>query len=123
MNKVKINLNDYKEGIIVLVTIFQLIIMLYYINVKKDTNIKEKINYITPTKATFNEVFNSLNNIENLKVLEIEDLDTEWYTKVLITGDKEKIVEVTNKLENFEMYSYDISGTEGVLSVILEFYR
>lgn len=123
MNKVKINLNDYKEGIIVFLTIFQLLIMLYYINVKKDTNIKEEINYITPTKVTFNEVFNSLNNIENLKVLEIEDLDNEWYTKVLITGEKEKIVEVTNKLENFEMYSYDISGREGVLSVILEFYR
>lgn len=123
MNKMKINLNYYNGFIVVLLTFFQLGIMFYYSNFKKDNNMPQEVDYFIPKKVTFNEVFNSLSSVENLRVLEIEDLESEWYTKVLITGQREEIIKVVNELENFEMYNYDITGKEGVLSVIIELYR
>lgn len=123
MNKLKINLNDYKIFIIVFLTVFQLGIMSYYFNLKSDNNIPQEVDYIGSTKVTFNELFNSLNSLENLEILEIEDLDNEWHTKVLITGEKGEIIKAINELENFKMYDYDITGNKGVLSVIIELYR
>lgn len=123
MNKVKIDLNHYKEVIIILLTVFQLGIMFYYFNFRNDNNTMEEVEYVVATKVTFNEVFNSLNNIANLEILEIEDLDNEWYAKVSITGEEEKIIKAVNELEKFKMYNYDIVGKKGILSVIIELYR
>lgn len=123
MNKVTSNLNDYKIVIVVLVTVFQLCIMSYYFNLKNHDNMPKQLDYINPIKVTFNEVFNSLNSIENIEILEIEGLDNEWYIKASITGEKGEIIKAINELKNFKIYNYDIVGNKGVLSVIIELYR
>ena len=123
MNRVKINLNDYKIFIIVFLTVFQLCLMMYYSNFKNDNTVSQELDYIDSTQVTFNEVFDSLDSVENIEVLEIEDLGNEWYMKISITGEKEDIIKVINELKNFKMYKYDIDGNKGVLSVIIELYR
>lgn len=122
MNRFKINVNNYKGFIILILTFFQLTLMFYYFNLKKD-NISKEVISNTPINMSFNELSNSLNNIENLKILEIEDLDNEWYTKILITGEKDKIIKAISELEDFKIYNYDITGNKGILSVIMELYK
>ena len=41
----------------------------------------------------------------------------------MINGNNKKIKETINKLEKFEIYNYDISGKDNILTVILELYR
>ena len=57
------------------------------------------------------------------KILEVEDLGEKWYVKIMINGNNKKIKETINKLEKFEIYNYDISGKDNILTVILELYR
>lgn len=45
----------------------------------------------------------------------------------MISGNNKKIKEAINKLDesldNFQIYNYDISGKDNILTVILELYR
>ena len=75
-----------------------------------------------PEKLTFNEINNKLNIDENIEILEMEDLGEKWSVKIMINGNNEKIEELMNNLENIEVYNYDISGKDNILTVILELY-
>ena len=76
-----------------------------------------------PTKLTFNEISNDINIDKNIEILEVEDLGEKWYVKIMLNGNNKKIKEIINKLEKFEIYNYDISGKDNILTVILELYR
>ena len=52
----------------------------------------------------------------------MEDLGEKWSVKIMINGNNEKIEELMNNLENIEVYNYDISGKDNILTVILELY-
>lgn len=123
MSNIKIKLGEYKQIILVIITIIQIIIMFYYFRIENKTQDIEKINYNMTSKLTFNDINNDLNIDKNIEILEIEDLGENWYVKIMINGNNKKIEEIINKLEKFEIYNYDISGKDNILTVILELYR
>ena len=123
MSNLKIKLREYKQPILVIITLIQIIIMLYYFKIENKVQNIEEINYTMPSKLTFNEISNDLNIDKNIEILEVEDLGEKWYVKIMINGSNKKIKEIINKLEEFEIYNYDISGKDNILTVILELYR
>lgn len=122
MSKLKTKLGEYKQLILIIITFIQIIIMFYYFKIENNQDIKE-INYTIPSKLTFNEINNALNIDKNIQILEVEDLGEKWYAKIIINGNNKKIEEIINKMEVFEIYNYDISGKDNILTVILELYR
>ena len=123
MSSVKLNFSYYKQPILIIITLIQVIIMLYYFKIENKVQNIEEINYTMPSKLTFNEISNDLNIDKNIEILEVEDLGEKWYVKIMINGNNKKIKETINKLEKFEIYNYDISGKDNILTVILELYR
>ena len=123
MSNLKIKLGEYKQAILVIITIIQIIIMFYYFRIENKVKDIEKINYTMPSKLTFYEINNDLNIDKNIEILEVEDLGENWYVKIMIYGNNKKIEEIINKLELFEIYNYDISGKDNILTVILELCR
>ena len=123
MSKLKIKLEECKQIILVIITIIQIIIMFYYFRIENKLQDIEEINYNMTSKLTFNEISNDLNIDKNIEILEIEDLGENWYVKIMINGNNKKIEEIINKIEEFEIYNYDISGKDNILIVILELYR
>ena len=97
--------------------------MLYYFKIENSTEVVKEVNYTMPAKLTFNEINNEINIDKNIEILEVEDLGEKWYVKIMINGNNKKIKETINKLEKFEIYNYDISGKDNILTVILELYR
>ena len=97
--------------------------MFYYVRIENNFQEINEINYAMPSKLTFNEISNDLNIDKNIEILEVEDLEEKWYVKIMINGNNKKIEEIINKLEVFEIYDYDISGKDNILTVILELYR
>ena len=123
MSNLKIKLVEYKQVILVIITIIQIIIMFYYFRIENKLQDIEEINYNMPSKLTFYEISNDLNIDKNIEILEVEDLGENWYVKIMIYGNNKKIEEIINKLELFEIYNYDISGKDNILTVILELCR
>ena len=123
MSKLNINLKDYKEAIIIILTFIQIIVMFFYFNIKNEDQHFEEKNYSISDKLDFNEVNNSIDIDKNIDLLEIEDLDNRWYIKIKINGSKEKIEEVINKMEEIQICSYNIVGQGDNLAVILEIYK
>ena len=123
MSNLKIKLREYKQPILVIITLIQIMIMLYYLKIENKVQNIEEINYTMPSKLTFNEISNDLNIDKNIQILEVEDRGEKWYVKIMINGNNKKIEEIINKLEVFEIYNYEISGKDNILTVILELYR
>ena len=123
MSNLKIKLVEYKQVILVIITIIQIIIMFYYFRIENKLKDIEEINYNMPSKLTFYEISNDLNIDKNIEILEVENLGENWYVKIMIYGNNKKIEEIINKLELFEIYNYDISGKDNILTVILELCR
>lgn len=122
MNKLSIDLSQYKQPILVVITIIQIGIMFYYFNIDNKVENIETVKCVMPEKLTFNEINNKLNIDENIEILEMEDLGEKWSVKIMINGNNEKIEELMNNLENIEVYNYDISGKDNILTVIFELY-
>ena len=106
MSNLKIKLREYKQPILVIITLIQIIIMLYYFKIENKVQNIEEINYTMPSKLTFNEISNDLNIDKNIEILEVEDLGEKWYVKIMINGNNKKIEEIINKLEVFEIYNF-----------------
>ena len=123
MSSGKVNFSYYKQPILIIITLIQVIIMLYYFKIENSTEVVKEVNYTMPAKLTFNEINNEINIDKNIEILEVEDLGEKWYVKIMINGSNKKIKEIINKLEEFEIYNYDISGKDNILTVILELYR
>ncbi|MCI9304139.1 hypothetical protein [Clostridium sp.] len=127
MNNFKISIKYFKETILIALTIIQIIVMIYYSKVENSKEVYNEINYLNKEKLTFNNISNEININENIEIMEVEDLGEEWYIKLMISGNNKKIKEAINKLDesldNFQIYNYDISGKDNILTVILELYR
>lgn len=123
MRNLKIKLREYKQVILVIITIIQILIMFYYFRAENNGQDLKEVNYTIPSKLTFNDISNDLSINKNIEILEVEDLGENWYVKIMINGNNKKIEEIINKLEVFEIYNYDISGKDNILTVILELYR
>lgn len=123
MSSGKVNFSYYKQPILIIITLIQVIIMLYYFKIENSTEVVKEVNYTMPAKLTFNEINNEINIDKNIEILEVEDLGEKWYVKIMLNGNNKKIKETINKLEKFEIYNYDISGKDNILTVILELYR
>ena len=123
MSSGKVNFSYYKQPILIIITLIQVIIMLYYFKIENSTEVVKEVNYTMPAKLTFNEISNDINIDKNIEILEIEDLGEKWYVKIMINGNNKAIKETIDKLEKFQIYSYDISGKDNILTVILELYR
>lgn len=74
MSSVKVSLSQYKQPILVIITIIQVIIMLYYFKIENSIQDVKEVNYAVPTKLTFNEISNDINIDKNIEILEVEDL-------------------------------------------------
>ena len=74
MSSVKVSLSQYKQPILVIITIIQVIIMLYYFKIENSIQDVKEVNYAVPTKLTFNEINNYINIDENIELIEVEDL-------------------------------------------------
>ena len=123
MRNLKIKLREYKQVILVIITIIQILIMFYYFRAENNGQDLKEVNYTIPSKLTFNDISNDLSINKNIEILEVEDLGENWYVKIMINGNNKKIEEIINKLEVFEIYNYYISGKDNILTVILELYR
>ena len=123
MSSVKVSLSPYKQFILVIITFIQVIIMLYYFKIENSNKDVKEVNYTMPAKLTFSEISNDINIDKNIEILEVEDLGEKWYVKIMINGNNKTIKETIDKLEKFQIYSYDISGKDNILTVILELYR
>lgn len=127
MNNFKISIKYFKETILIALTIIHIIVMIYYSKVENSKEVYNEINYLNKEKLTFNNISNEININENIEIMEVEDLGEEWYIKLMISGNNKKIKEAINKLDesldNFQIYNYDISGKDNILTVILELYR
>lgn len=123
MRNLKIKLREYKQVILVIITIIQILIMFYYFRAENNGQDLKEVNYTIPSKLTFNDISNDLSINKNIEILEVEDLGENWYVKIMINGNNKKIEEIINKLEVFEIYNYDIAGKDNILTVILELYR
>jgi len=123
LRNLKIKLREYKQVILVIITIIQILIMFYYFRAENNGQDLKEVNYTIPSKLTFNDISNDLSINKNIEILEVEDLGENWYVKIMINGNNKKIEEIINKLEVFEIYNYDIAGKDNILTVILELYR
>ena len=123
MSNLKIDLSQYKQQILVFITIIQIGVMFYYFNLENKVENIETVKSVIPEKLTFKEINNNINIDKNIEILEIEDLGEKWSIKIMINGNSEKIEEIIDNLEKFEIYNYDISGNDNILTVILELYR
>ena len=123
MSSGKVNFSYYKQPILIIITLIQVIIMLYYFKIENSNKDVKELNYTMPAKLTFNEISNDINIDKNIEILEVEDLGEKWYVKIMINGNNKAIKETIDKLEKFQIYSYDISGKDNILTVILELYR
>lgn len=124
MNNLKVSIKYLKEAILIALTIIQVIVMIYYSKIESSKEVYKEINYTNKEKLTFNNISNDININENIEVIEIEDLGEKWYVKLMVNGNNKKVKETINKLdENFQIYNYDISGKDNILTVILELYR
>lgn len=123
MNKFKLYMHDNKESIIILLTFFQLLLFLFCSTIKKKENIKEMPVVMAKGNLVYSDVFNELNNIKNINILEMEEKTEKWNIKICISGSADNIVEVINKLEYFYIKSYNIIGKDGVLLANLELNR
>ena len=106
MNKFKLYMHDNKESVIILLTFLQ-----------------EMPVVMTKVNLLYSDVFNELKTIKNINILEMEERAEKWNIKIEISGNEENIVEVLDKLEFFDIKSYNIIGKDGVLLANLELYR
>ena len=58
MNKLSIDLSQYKQPILVVITIIQIGIMFYYFNIDNKVENIETVKCVMPEKLTFNEIIN-----------------------------------------------------------------
>ena len=84
---------------------------------------KEMPVVMTKVNLLYSDVFNELKTIKNINILEMEERAEKWNIKIEISGNEENIVEVLDKLEFFDIKSYNIIGKDGVLLANLELYR
>ena len=116
-------MHDNKESVIILLTFLQVLLFLFCSTIKEEKDIKEMPVVMTKVNLLYSDVFNELKTIKNINILEMEERAEKWNIKIEISGNEENIVEVLDKLEFFDIKSYNIIGKDGVLLANFELYR
>ena len=75
-------MHDNKESIIILLTFFQLLLFLFCSTIKKKENIKEMPVVMAKGNLVYSDVFNELNTIKNINILEMEEKTEKWNIKI-----------------------------------------
>lgn len=120
-------INKFKEvfkisDLIILLTVIQLIT---YTTVNlKNTKDEEVIEVVSNYKIeSFSEINNSLKDIKDVKVLNIENEHDKWNIKISLEGTKDDVIKRINKLGEFNIYNYNIVGNQEKLVLTLDLYR
>lgn len=122
MNKFKLYIEEHKESIIILITILQVISLVFFSGIKK----QEHKNEVIVTKhmlISYSEIAKELNKIKDIEVMEIENCGESWSIKIKLNGKANNIIKSIEELKNFTVKTYNINGKDNNLLTILELNR
>ena len=122
MNKFKFYIEEHKENIIILITILQVISLVFFSGIKK----QEHKNEVIVTKhmlISYSEIAKELNKIKDIEVMEIENCGESWSIKIKLNGKANNIIKNIEELKKFTVKTYNINGKDNNLLTILELNR
>ena len=122
MNKFKFYIEEHKENIIILITILQVISLVFFSGIKK----QEHKNEVIVTKhmlISYSEIAKELNKIKDIEVMEMENCGESWRIKIKLNGKANNIIKNIEELKKFTVKTYNINGKDNNLLTILELNR
>lgn len=122
MNKFKLYIEEHKESIIILITILQVISLVFFSGIKKQ-EYKNEVIVTKPMLISYNEIAKELNKIKDIEVMEIENCGESWSIKIKLNGKAYNIIKSIEELKNFTVKTYNINGKDNNLLTILELNR
>lgn len=122
MNKFKLYIEEHKESIIILITILQVISLVFFSGIKKQ-EYKNEVIVTKPMLISYNEIAKELNKIKDIEVMEIENCGESWSIKIKLNGKANNIIKSIEELKNFTVKTYNINGKDNNLLTILELNR
>lgn len=98
--------------------------MQIYLYLKENKEVAEVISINTiEAKKSFEDIDKELNNVENLEILELKDNGESWSGKILLSGDKNEIMNNIELLKKYSITNYKIDGNANEFQVLLEICR
>lgn len=122
MNKFKLYIEEHKESIIILITILQVIYLVFFSGIKKQEH-KNEVIVTKPMLISYSEIAKELNKIKDIEVMEIENCGESWSIKIKLNGKANNIIKSIEELKNFTVKTYNINGKDNNLLTILELNR
>ena len=122
MNKFKLYIEEHKESIIILITILQVISLVFFSGIKKQEH-KNEVIVTKPMLISYSEIAKELNKIKDIEVMEIENCGESWSIKIKLNGKANNIIKSIEELKNFTVKTYNIIGKDNNLLTILELNR
>ena len=122
MNKFKLYIEEHKESIIILITILQVISLVFFSGIKKQEH-KNEVIVTKPMLISYSEIAKELNKIKDIEVMEIENCGESWSIKIKLNGKAINIIKSIEELKNFTVKTYNINGKDNNLLTILELNR
>lgn len=122
MNKFKLYIEEHKESIIILITILQVISLVFFSVIKKQEH-KNEVIVTKPMLISYSEIAKELNKIKDIEVMEIENCGESWSIKIKLNGKANNIIKSIEELKNFTVKTYNINGKDNNLLTILELNR
>ena len=122
MNKFKLYIEDHKESMTILITILQVISLVFFSGIKKQEH-KNEVIVTKPMLISYSEIAKELNKIKDIEVMEIENCGESWSIKIKLNGKANNIIKSIEELKNFTVKTYNINGKDNNLLTILELNR
>ena len=122
MNKFKLYIEEHKESIIILITILQVISLVFFSGIKKQEH-KNEVIVTKPMLISYSEIAKELNKIKDIEVMEIENCGESWSIKIKLNGKANNIIKSIEELKNFTVKTYNINGKDNNLLTILVLYN
>ena len=129
MNKFKLYIEEHKESIIILITILQVISLVFFSGIKKQEHKNEVIvtkpMLISYSEIDLHKIMEAIldNKIKDIEVMEIENCGESWSIKIKLNGKANNIIKSIEELKNFTVKTYNINGKDNNLLTILELNR
>lgn len=123
---------QFKQSIlivaIVIVSIIQLMFFVYntFITNKSEGVEVATTSKIQDQKVKFSTINNELKSLDNSFVSDLDNENDRWEIKIILSGNKEQILNSLNKLNDMEKYTinkYNIDGNKGCFTVKLDLNR
>ena len=122
MNKFKLYIEEHKESIIILITILQVISLVFFSGIKKQEH-KNEVIVTKPMLISYSEIAKELNKIKDIEVMEIENCGESWSIKIKLNGKANNIIKSIEELKNITVKTYNINGKDNNLLTLLELNR